>query len=325
MIIMARLRKIIIYSIFTIIFTVIVILFFYSYFKTDNFIEVFFNTQFPKVGVENPYHEFLQNYILTLIIYILVALVAIWIWRIIIRALKSRVSSTIFNTLKVLGDIIIIPFVVIAYLNRFSAFQGTLLGIAAIVGTAIGFASTTTLGNLLAGLYLILSRPFLIDDYIIIPNMDTEGVVAEMGINYTKIDQPDGNTAILPNRGLLDRWIFNTRITKKSDTPETKSYQFKIKKKEEFYYSYPLKWTVSSDETHESCVKTIENTSEYFSEKLVESVTWFIVKRDKLHRTYQMNLSVLNSRDLIDLTGLFMNKLEENYDLFRREFNRNQT
>ncbi|NPD88800.1 MAG: mechanosensitive ion channel family protein [Asgard group archaeon] len=297
------------------IFSLVVILFFFSYFKVNNFIENAFNNAFPQEGIENPYHLFLQTYILSLIIYVIIGVVLIWLWRLLIRAIKAKVSPSILNTLKILGDIIIIPFVAIAYLNKFEALSGTLIGVAAIVGTAIGFASTTTVGNLIAGLYLIVSRPFQITDYIIIPDMSTEGVVREMGINYTKVDQPDGNTAILPNSGLLNKWIYNTKIVKSvNDNDKKNSYFHKIKKKVSIVYSYPLKWACFSDDSHKECVKAIEITSNQFETKLLESVTWFIVTRDRFHRTYQMNLTVDDSYQLIDLTGEFMNALEANYE-----------
>lgn len=311
-------RKIIIYSIIASVFTIIVILFFFSYFKSGNFIETAFNNAFPKEGIENPYKVFLQDYILSLIIYVAIAFVLVRLWRVMIRALKEKVSPSIFNTLRVLGDIIIIPFMIIAYLNKFEVLRGTLIGVAAIVGTAIGFASTTTVGNLLAGLYLIVSRPFQINDFIIIPDMKTEGVVREMGINYTKVDQPDGNTAILPNSGLLNKWIYNTRMERMEETDDTKQRRFhRTKKKVNVLYSYPLKWASFSDDSHQECIKAIEKTSEYFGEELLEPVTWFISTRERFHRTYQMNLTVDDPYKLINLTGDFMNVLEANYEEIR--------
>lgn len=315
-------KKYIIYLILAAIFITIVVLAFYSYFVANNFISTAYNNWYlkknPTSTITNPYTEVLMNqYILPFIIYTVVAFVLIILWRLIIRAVKERVTPTITNTLRILGNIIIIPFCTIAYLNRFDAFKGTLLGIAALLGTAIGFASTTTVGNLLAGLYLIVSRPFIVGDYIIISEMDTEGVVRELTVNYTKVDQPDGNTAILPNNGLLNKWIINTK--KFIPDESEKSSLLKFRKKGTTLYTYPLKWTSDSEEQHKTCVEAIEKTSEKFRDILEEDVNWFILKRDRYNRTYQMNLVVQDAYTLIDLTRNYMSTLEEEFEKTRKK------
>ncbi len=148
--------------------------------------------------------------------------------------------------------------------------------------------------------------------------MQTEGVVKEMGINYTKVSQPDGNTAILPNSGLLNKWIYNTRMEKPAEEEERQNRHFyKMKKKVAISYSYPLKWASFSDDSHQECIKAIEATSKQFKKELLEPVTWFIASRERFHRTYQMNLTVDDSLKLIDLTGDFMSALEANYEKTR--------
>ncbi len=317
-------KKHIVYIILASVLITGVVLAFYSYFANSNFIANAYNDFYYEknnvtpVDEPNPYKTiFWGQYILPFIIYTLVALVLVVLWRLLTRAIREKVTPSITNTLKILGDIIIIPFCIIAYLNSFEAFRGTLIGIAALLGTAIGFASTTTIGNLLAGLYLLVSRPFIVGDYIIISEMETEGVVRELTVNYTKVDQPDGNTAILPNNGLLNKWIVNTKKFI-PDESETSSYIWS-REKGTYIYTYPLKWASDSEDIHANCVKAIEITAAKFQNVLEEEVSWFIFKRDKFHRTYQMNLSVKDANALIDLSGNFMNTLEEEYSKIRRK------
>jgi len=149
-----------------------------------------------------------------LLIWIFIATVLLLIWGSMLEALTPRMTKTVINTLRVLGRMIIVPFCIIAYLNNFPAFQGTLLGISAILGTAIGFASTTTMGNFLAGLYIMAARPFMIGDYIILPDSKVEGRVKEITVNYTKITLPTGNTILVSNGKFLGQSIINTRTTK---------------------------------------------------------------------------------------------------------------
>ena len=317
-------KKHFIYIILIAIFLVITILAFYSYFVESNFISNAYNEYYYEKNdvspaeIPNPYKTiFWGQFILPFLIFSVVGILLVLLWRLFIRAIRDRVTPSITNTLRVLGDIIIVPFCIIAYLNRFDAFKGTLIGIAALLGTAIGFASTTTIGNLLAGLYIIVSRPFIVGDYIIISEMDTEGVVRELTVNYTKVDQPDGNTAILPNNGLLNKWIINTKkfIPEESE----KGLHIKLRKKGTTLYTYPLKWASDSEEIHEVCVEAIKKTEDKYKNLLEEDVTWFVLKRDKFHRTYQMNLTVKDAHSLIDLTGEFMSTLEEEYSKIRKK------
>jgi hypothetical protein len=311
-------KKYIIYIILISIFITGVTLAFYSYFVDSNFIADAYNNRYGTIEEPDPYRNvFWGQYIFPFIIYTCIAIVLVFLWRSFLRFLKEKVTSSILNTLKILGDIIIIPFCLIAYLNSFEAFRGTLIGIAALLGTAIGFASTTTIGNLLAGLYLIISRPFSVGDYIIITDMDTEGVVRELTVNYTKVNQPDGNTAILPNNGLLNKWIINTK--KFIPEEEEKGIHLRLKRRGKTFYTYPLKWASDSEENHKKCVQAIEKTAVKFRDLLEEDLEWFVLKRDKFHRTYQISLTVSDANILIDLTGDFMSALEEEYGKIRQK------
>lgn len=85
----------------------------------------------------------------------------------------------------------------------FAAFMG--LG-----GAAIGFASTRSIGNFIAGLYVLVSRPFTVRDYIRIEKI--EGIVQEITINYTKILTPANTIVLLSNQEVLGKNIVNFRF-----------------------------------------------------------------------------------------------------------------
>lgn len=89
-----------------------------------------------------------------------------------------------------------------------------LVAISAILGSAIGFASNKTIGNFIAGFFLLAARPFRVGDYVKIGTV--EGIVAEVAINYTKILTMDDNIVAISNLQLLDRDITNYRS---SDEP----------------------------------------------------------------------------------------------------------
>lgn len=284
----------------------------------DNFIRNAFNEQFNV-----SYSVFLRNYILAFVIYFLIATILLISWRIILNNLENKVSDTVLNTLRILGRMIIVPFFVVAYLNQFEVFSGTLVGLAALLGTAVGFASSKTIGNFIAGLYIILSKPFHIKDYIILPGLNIEGVVREISINYTRIDKPEGNTAVIPNNNLLDSTIINIRKSEEQieEKIEEKHFYSKIlnKGEEKVIYIYPIKWRTDSDDQHVFVEEAIEKTAKEYEKQLVAPVYWAIESRDRFHREYRIDLAVEDPYTLLNLTGEFLKSLERNYEPIRKK------
>ena len=90
---------------------------------------------------------------------------------------------------------------------------------AGIVGIAIGLAAKDTLSNLVAGIVLIIDRPFEVGDRIEVweapANSATWGDVIDIGLRATKIQTTDKIIIIIPNNEIMKRDIINyTTITK---------------------------------------------------------------------------------------------------------------
>jgi small conductance mechanosensitive channel len=81
------------------------------------------------------------------------------------------------------------------------------LGGSAIVGAALGFGSSQTINNIVAGFYVIISRPFRVSDYVKIG--DVEGQVEEITINYTKLYTPSFNLLYVPNIQVMSSRVLN--------------------------------------------------------------------------------------------------------------------
>jgi small-conductance mechanosensitive channel len=80
---------------------------------------------------------------------------------------------------------------------------------------ALGFASQKTLGNFMAGLFLLAARPFRVGDYVRIGTV--EGIVQEITINYTKVLTIGNNTVAVSNLQILDRDITNYAYQSRMD------------------------------------------------------------------------------------------------------------
>lgn len=111
------------------------------------------------------------------------------------------------NIFKVIARIVIFATAITIILPIFNIDTSVILSLSALSGAAIGFAATQTVGNFLAGLYIMISRPFTVSDYVKIGNV--EGQVREITVNYTKIYTPTHNLMDIPNRQILDSRILN--------------------------------------------------------------------------------------------------------------------
>jgi small-conductance mechanosensitive channel len=82
-----------------------------------------------------------------------------------------------------------------------------LLGAAGIVGIAIGFASQTSMSNLISGLFMISEKPFEIGD--VIKMGATVGIVKSIDLLSVKISTFDNQYIRIPNEKLLNSELIN--------------------------------------------------------------------------------------------------------------------
>ena len=122
-----------------------------------------------------------------------------------------------------------------------------ILGLSTIFDTAIGFASTSVAANIVGGFYIILTRPFGVGDFI--STQGKEGIVQEIGLNFTKIMQIDKSTVTIPNSILLNASLENytLNLAEELKKREIKS-QLKIK---EYSIAIPESITKSIYDTFE--------------------------------------------------------------------------
>ena len=91
--------------------------------------------------------------------------------------------------------------VVILVLRQLGFNLTALLGAAGIAGVAIGFASQTSLSNLISGLFLIWERPFQVGDVLNVSDM--AGVVHSIDLLSVQIRTYDNKLVRIPNESLI--------------------------------------------------------------------------------------------------------------------------
>jgi small-conductance mechanosensitive channel len=82
-----------------------------------------------------------------------------------------------------------------------------LLGAAGIVGIAVGFASQTSVSNIISGLFLIAEKPFQVGDMVNIN--DVTGFVLSVDILSVKIRTFDNKYIRIPNENIIKSQVTN--------------------------------------------------------------------------------------------------------------------
>jgi small-conductance mechanosensitive channel len=123
------------------------------------------------------------------------------------RATKRELEAHIVNIMKLIVRII---FILVANTTVFQIFSlpiNAILGGSALIGAAIGFGSSQTINNIVAGFYVLISQPFKIKDYVRIGSL--EGQVEEISINYTSLYTPTFNILKVPNTQVMSSMVLN--------------------------------------------------------------------------------------------------------------------
>jgi small conductance mechanosensitive channel len=110
------------------------------------------------------------------------------------------------------GFVYIIAFLCYARLiPSLQALGTTWLASVGVISVVIGLATQSTLSNLVAGIALILYRPFRIGDRIQVttPNGPEIGVVESIDLGYTSLCTPDGRRIVLPNSLITNQTNIN--------------------------------------------------------------------------------------------------------------------
>jgi len=122
------------------------------------------------------------------------------------RVLAARVGESHAAVVRLLVTVTGLAIAILVTLGLLAVpIQRLLLG-GALTGVVIGIAAQQALGNVFAGLMLLLARPFNVGDAIRIRSGslggELTGTVTGMGLTYVTLDTVEGELAV-PNNALL--------------------------------------------------------------------------------------------------------------------------
>jgi small-conductance mechanosensitive channel len=123
------------------------------------------------------------------------------------RTIKKRFSQQTAMLIKK-GIFYAGAFIILVTVLRQLGFKLTaLLGAAGIAGIAIGFASQTSVSNIISGLFLISEKPFAVGDIIKVGN--TMGIILSIDLLSVKIRTFDNLFIRIPNEQLIKQEVTN--------------------------------------------------------------------------------------------------------------------
>ena len=129
---------------------------------------------------------------------------------------ESKIDDIIFDLFIRFSNFIIYTVAIIIALDLLGINVFPFIAGAGVAGVAIGFAAKDTLSNLIAGILLIIDRPFEVGDRIEVWSAPvgsaTWGDVIDIGLRATKIKTTDNIVIIIPNNEIMLRDIINYTI-----------------------------------------------------------------------------------------------------------------
>jgi small-conductance mechanosensitive channel len=131
----------------------------------------------------------------------------------VVKKSKTKIDDIVFDLLNKFSGILIFAIAFLLALDLLGINVMPFVAGAGVAGIAIGFAAKDTLSNLIAGVLLIVDRPFEIGDRIEVwaspKNTATWGDVIDIGLRATKIRTTDNIVIIIPNNEIMMRDIIN--------------------------------------------------------------------------------------------------------------------
>lgn len=119
----------------------------------------------------------------------------------------SRVDTGVQQLILRFARVVILSIAGIVVLDELGVAVAPFVAGLGIAGIAIGFAAQDTVQNLIAGVTIILDRPFQVGDNIELH--DTFGTVEEITLRTTRVRTLDNQMAILPNANVISEKIIN--------------------------------------------------------------------------------------------------------------------
>lgn len=236
---------------------------------------------------------------------IVIGVVALILERVITRYLRkfakrAHLALYVANSLVLTFRILILVGAAVALFRVGGLPSEWIIAFSALGGTAVGFASTKTIGNFIAGLFLFAAKPFRVGDYVRIGTV--EGIVQEITINYTKILTIGNNVVSISNLQIMDRDITNYAYESEEHVP---------------FYCYIFEIGFDHTVSTEKIAEIFNEVFERYVHMLPKKPSYMLVRSGAMERVYMVYLYVKQPRDILALRPRIAEDVFKRWDMER--------
>ncbi|MBQ9266916.1 MAG: mechanosensitive ion channel family protein [Clostridia bacterium] len=156
----------------------------------------------------NAWQAFLAKY-LPLVIGVIIAIIAIkYIMNIVTKLIKkSKMPKSVHAFAASTVKIFLYFIVVMIACSYLGIDVTTLVATFSIVGVAVSLSIQNTLANVMAGLSLLFTKQFGVDDYVEVAGIS--GTVVRIGLFNCRLRTPDGKDIYVPNSSIIAENVTN--------------------------------------------------------------------------------------------------------------------
>ncbi len=172
---------------------------------------------------------FMQGYVdkaIAIAISVIIALiVAKIILNIIYKAMDHlNVETTLKKFIKSIVRVIVYFICALIIAGKLGFNTSSVVALASVLSAAFALAAQGALSNLFGGVMLLITKPFLVGDFVSAAGVD--GTVLEIGLLHTRINTPDNKRVSIPNGAISAATITNysTEGKRRVDMNVTASY-----------------------------------------------------------------------------------------------------
>ncbi len=119
-------------------------------------------------------------------------------------------SVTVLSALGLIGKLVLWTIVLLLILDNLGVEVTSLIAGLGISGVAVALAVQNILGDLFASLSIVLDKPFVIGDFIVVG--DFSGTVEKIGLKTTRVRSISGEQLVFSNTDLLTSRIRNYKL-----------------------------------------------------------------------------------------------------------------
>lgn len=131
-----------------------------------------------------------------------------WAGNILMKALMRREMEPPVRTLIVrIARLLIFMLTAVVALDKFGVQVAPLVAGIGVAGVGVGLAMQGVLGNLFAGLFIIIVKPFRVGEYIEV--LGVYGEVRTIELFNTTLVHPDRSLVVIPNRKIVGEILHN--------------------------------------------------------------------------------------------------------------------